>query len=266
MFLTPDVFREYSSKVMDVLSDNSKLSMVDSTKSDSINQPVLSMVDLINQPVLSIPNSSKPTPPLNPLPITDSTKPTPLNPLTQLQVTYSPINDESFFTRCEETLCYDFSECVLILPPFLTKKEMEEPSTDFCYGANKKQYRIANWGDIDHELRYYQNTPYLCHSYKTLLTSSQWYHPYFHNSPTGNGLYHLVGPLRSRYISEWTVFDYVVELSLSKEDLAEIVGVNQYYMHFFQKHQSHVYHVYSCRCDCNFRSHILADPRSHSSD
>lgn len=174
-----------------------------------------------------------------------------LDSMVQLKVVYSLGTEESFYSRHESTVLIDFSDCVLILPPFLTETTIHEgQSSDFCYGRNGKQHRVANWGDIHHELSY---SHHQFHStYHNMLTNNQWYYPYYLYSPDSKGLYHMIGLIRAGYISEYTVYEWIQSLAIPAERLAEVVSINQYYAAYLEKHLSIIYLVLLNRCNCHF--------------
>lgn len=127
----------------------------------------------------------------------------------------------------------------MILPPFLTAKPIiPEHSCDPAFITNRPIHQVGNWNDISHELLYYKNTPLLCQTYETLLSNSQWYYPAYQNAPSGSGLYHFTSLLRSHYLSEFSLRDMLMERRIPREELAEMVSVDQYYNLFFTKHLS----------------------------
>ena len=166
-----------------------------------------------------------------------------LDPSIQLRVAYSLVNEESFFSRSESTLLSDFSDCVLILPPFLTTVSTHSSSpinpSDFTYGTEKRVLNtVANWGDIHHEILYSMNSFDKDISVHDSIQCSKWYYPFVKNSVPNSTVYKLSWRIYSGFLSEYSVWEECHNNPGQVCELCQIVTVRYCYQQFFAINQS----------------------------
>ena len=166
-----------------------------------------------------------------------------LDPSIQLRVAYSLVNEESFFSRSESTLLSDFSDCVLILPPFLTAVSTHSLSpinpSDFTYGTEKRVLNtVANWGDIHHEILYSTNSYDKDTSIHDSIQCSKWYYPFVKNSIPNSTVYKLSWRIYSGFLSEYSVWEECYHNSGQICELCQIVTVKYCYQQFLAINQS----------------------------
>lgn len=166
-----------------------------------------------------------------------------LQPSIQLKIAYSLLSNDSLYTACDDTLTVEstsFDNCILILPPFITEKYTikQQVSKDFCYGMDQNQLQIANWGDIEHEIAFFNKNPLLNHSIESLFCLQKWYSPYYQESATSQSLYHIAYHLHSQYINEYSIYTACQQYADSSNELEEIISIQYYFSSFFSKHLS----------------------------
>ena len=157
----------------------------------------------------------------------------PLDVSTQLKVAYSLTTEDSLASGVESV---DFAQCELVLPPFLTTPQphTQTPShpSDFCYATDRPvRQRVANWGDIDHEVRWMERAGCWSASLEAWLGRGGWCEYYRGSSPT-NSVYRVAEHVRGRFVSVYSVRDACEERGDGLGELAELVGMNAYYHSF----------------------------------
>lgn len=166
-----------------------------------------------------------------------------LNPSIQLRVAYSLVNEESFFSRCESIVLTDLSDCVLILPPFLTIVPNHASSpmnpSDFTYGTEKRILNtVANWGDINHEIQYTVNPYDKDTSIRDSVQCSRWYYPYVKSSIPNSTVYKVNWRVYSEFLSEYSIWEVCRENEGLIYELCQMIAVRHYYQHFFALNHS----------------------------
>ena len=177
-----------------------------------------------------------------------------MNTSIQKRISYSPLQEDSFYSRSSNSFSSDLTNCTLILPRFLTLSQELKESTqstesilstsvserenDFCYGKQREVVRVANWDDIHHELFYFHSSPFSQHSLQDQLLSQEWYFQFYHEFTNGKNLHRILPYLSSQYVSEYTVYEWVQNSNIPLEMYSSLLSLLHFYSSFFQKHSS----------------------------
>lgn len=158
--------------------------------------------------------------------------PQPLAVSTQLKVAYSLSSEDSL--PLSESV--DFAQCELVLPPFLTASppHAQTPShpSDFCYEVERSpRQRVANWGDIEHEVRWMDRCGCWSASLEACLGREGWCE-YYRGSSRASSVYRVVERVRGRFVSVYSVCDVCKERGDGLSELAEVVAMDAYYHSF----------------------------------